>query len=81
MFKSGAEDLAYGVSRKMGGVAGGANQMVQGMGGIPGVALQAAFIAPMFMGGMGQPQQEQYTPEEIEMIRRQQQQQQGQYQQ
>lgn len=80
-FDSVPENLAYGASQRLSGVANGAGQMVQGMGGIPGLALQAAFIAPMFMGGMGQQEQPQeYTPEEIEMIRRQQQQQQGQYQ-
>lgn len=62
-FDSVPENIAYNVSRKVGGVANSAGQMVQGMGGIPGVALQAAFIAPMFMGGMGQPQP---TEEELQ---------------
>lgn len=72
-FDSLPENLAYSASRKLGGIAGGANQMVQGLGGIPGVALQAAFIAPMFMSGMGQqeqPQQPELQPYEQEALAR-----------
>lgn len=56
------EAMAYGTGRKLGGVRDSVGGMVQSMGGVGGVALQGAFIAPMFMS-MGGGVQEQLQPE------------------
>lgn len=53
-FDNAAEQFAYGAGRKVQGAKQIVGNTVQSMGGVPGVAMQAAFmypmIAPMFQG-------------------------------
>jgi hypothetical protein len=66
----GAEALAYGTGRKLGGVSQAVNNFTAPLGGVPGIAMQAAFmvpmVAPMFMGGGEQPQQQPAQPDPFE---------------
>jgi len=82
-FDSVPQNLAYGATRKVAGGLNAINQGLEGVGGIPGAALQAAFVAPMFMqgGGQQQAQQNSYTNDDVDMMRRQQAMQQQQQQQ